>query len=522
MTIEDFLSMLLRNALLLLGLTILGGAAGYGLSYLKSPVYEATALGYVSASSEVDAEGNPVSQASGNMQFQYAKAQTYLPLFNTRAVGENIVQSLQLQSSPDAVAGSLQATLDPNAPIITVTAQAPSPERASAIANAAVEAAAAEARQLESGGNENARVSVQMVPYQTALTPDAPVSPDRPRYALIGAVLGLSLGLILSWLRSRHDSRVRTVEDVERTVGLSTLGVLPDLKELTRDKDGPLPEPKSFAAREALRKMRTNLQFIDVDNPPRAIVVTSSFPGEGKSTVSGNLARVMARAGHRTLLIDADMRRPVVAKEFGLDGTVGLSQLLAGSVTPAEVIQQVENGRLHVLVSGQVPPNPSELLGSRRMQELIAELRQNFFVIIDAPPVLAVTDGQLLARHADGAVLVAVPGRTRVESLRRAAVAMQNVQAKVFGVVLNRASTSRINRIAYGDAEYGYGYGVYGSYSYGSKGYADASRNAQIDEIEVADPVTPDAHRAEDGEQTSTSGGRRARRVLPTAGDSAE
>ncbi|NOJ99423.1 CpsD/CapB family tyrosine-protein kinase, partial [Corallococcus coralloides] len=159
--------------------------------------------------------------------------------------------------------------------------------------------------------------------------------------------------------------------------------------------------------REALRKLRTNLRFVDVDNPPRSIVITSSAPAEGKSVVSANLARVIAGTGQPTLLIDADLRRPQVAKEFGIDGGVGLSQLLAGAVSLDDVIHEVPGSLLSVLPAGQIPPNPSELLGSRRMQDMIRELGRHYFVVIDAPPVLAVTDAQLLTRHADGAVLVA-------------------------------------------------------------------------------------------------------------------
>src|SRR5690606_9967496 len=139
-------------------------------------------LGYVSASAQTDEQGNPISQASGNMDFQYAKAQSYLPLFGTRAVGERVVEELGLSQSPDAVAGSLQTTLDPNAPIITVTAFASTPEEASRIADAAVTATAAEALELETGGQGGSNVSVALVPYQTALVPGAPISPDRKLY----------------------------------------------------------------------------------------------------------------------------------------------------------------------------------------------------------------------------------------------------------------------------------------------------------------------------------------------------
>lgn len=499
MTIEDFLRLLLRNALLLVLLTVLGAAAGYGFSYTKAPVYQASALGFVRGATGAGAD--PLAD-----QNKYSKAQFFLPLFQTRAVGQTIVDELGLEASPDAVAGSLGTTLDPNAPIITVTANAGSPEEASAIANASIEAVAAEAEKLEPGTGS------QLVPYQTALTPGAPVSPDRIRYAAVGAAAGLLAAMALAVLRNRNDSRLRTVDQLADEVNVPVLGVLPDVKDFSRPKSGILPEPKTFQAREALRKFRTNLRFVDVDNPPRSIVVTSSAPAEGKSVVSGNLSRVIAGTGQPTLLIDADLRRPLVAKQFGLDGSVGLSQLLAGAVSVEDVVQPIPGTRLSVLPAGQIPPNPSELLGSRRMHELIKDLSRTHFVVIDAPPVLAVTDAQLLSRHADGAVLVAVTGRTRVEGLRRAIDSIHNVSGKVFGVVLNRASTSRLKRIAYGDAEYGYS-----AYGYGSKRYAYGSaaglETGPAAELEVPDDVisapVPETLAAD--EDPATERGHRAR-----------
>lgn len=487
-TIEEFLRFLLRNALLLVVAILVGAAAGYGYSHTKPEVFEASALGYVSASGETDPDGNAITQASSNMQFQYDKAQSYLPLFNTRAVGQNIVDSTGLPISPDAAAASLSASLDPNAPIITATATAGTSQQAQQLANAAVEAVAQEAERLETGGNDAAQAQVVLVPYQTANAPSAPIAPDRRKFLAIGAVAGLAIALSIAWLRARNDSRIRTVNDLERATGIPVLGVLPAGKDLGRNKGtGVLVQPREFRTREALRKLRTNLRFVDVDNPPRSVVVTSSVPAEGKSTVAANLARVIAASGQRTLLIDADMRRPVLAAAMEVDDAVGLSQLLVGSVTAQEALQRVEDTRLWVLPAGQIPPNPSELLGSRRMHDLVAELSERFFVIIDAPPVLAVTDAQLLSRHTDGAILVSVPGRTRAEGIRKAVDSVQGVGSTVYGLVMNRVSTGRLKRIAYGDAEYGYS--SYGNYTYGaSKGYAYA-----VVEPDTDAEVLPDA-----------------------------
>lgn len=481
MTIEEFLRLLLRNALLLIILTVVGAAAGYGFSYTKAPVYQATALGYVATTVRTDENGNvlpaSVGAPSGGEDSKYGTAQTFLPLFGTRSVGQSIKDELGLDQGPDAIASGLVATIDPNAPIITVNARSSDPVAAMEIANASIGAVNAEGAFLQTGDRENQNAPMKLIPYQSAEGQGVPVAPDRLKYAGIGAGAGLLVALALSWLRNRNDSRVRTVDDIKAKTTVSALGVLPESKDLARGKDGKLPEPKDFHSKEALRKLRTNLRFANVDNPPRSIVVSSSAPGEGKSTVSANLARVIAKSGQPVVLIDADLRRPVVAKEFGIDGSVGLSQLIAGAVEIDDVLHQTQHSNLSILPAGQIPPNPSELLGSQRMRDLVQKLAEKYFVVIDAPPILAVTDAVLLSRHADGAILVAVPGRTRVEGLSRAIDSITGVQGHVLGVVMNRASTSRINRLAYGDAEYGYSSYGYQSYHYQYHAENERKRN---------------------------------------------
>lgn len=494
-TIEDFLRLLLRNALLLSIVTVLGAGIGHGYSYTKTPVYQATALGYVATSVKTDADGNVqpagVNAPSGGEDAKYGTAQTFLPLFNTRAVGQSIVDKLQLEESPDTVAGGLTASIDPNAPIITVEARATTPQAAMEIANASIEAVNAEGKFLQTGNRESAEAPMTLIQYQTAEGQGIPVAPDRIKFGVIGAGAGLLLGLAIAWLRNRNDSRVRTVDDIRSKTPVTALGVLPDGKDFARKKDGLLPEPTLFHSKEALRKLRTNLRFANVDNPPRSIVVSSSAPGEGKSTVAGNLARVIAKSGQPVVLIDADLRRPVVVKEFGVDGSLGLSQLIAGTVGIDDVLNKSKTRNLFVMPAGQIPPNPSELLGSQRMRDIIHTLAKDYFVIVDAPPILAVTDAVLVSRHTDGAILVAVPGRTRVEGLSRSIESIRTVQGTVLGVVMNRASTSRINRLAYGDAEYGYssyGYSAYRT-TYEPETGKKLSRKERKNALEVLEPT---------------------------------
>lgn len=491
MTIEEFFRLLLRNAGLIIVMTVLGLAGGYAYSYTMPTVYEAKALGYVTARVETDENGEQIPMggnvpAAGGDAEKYGTAQTFLPLFNTPAVAKTIIEDLGLEgANPNAIASSLSADINPNVPIITVTARASSPQRAQEIANASISAVNAEGAFLLTGNRDSKDAPMTLISYETAAVPTAPVAPNRLKFGAAGGAAGLLMALGLSWLRNRNDSRVRTVDDIRTKTPVTAIGVLPDSRDLTRTKDGVLPEPKEFHSKEALRKLRTNLRFANVDNPPRSIVISSSAPGEGKSTVSGNLARVIARSGQRVVLIDADLRRPVMAKAFGVDGSVGLSQLIAGAADLEDVVQPTSSKRLFVIPAGQIPPNPSELLGSQRMKDIVEQLAEDFFVIIDAPPILAVTDAVLLSRHADGALIVAVPGRTRVEGLTRAIENVRTVGGNVLGVVMNRASGNLITRLAYGDAEYGYSAYGYSSTTYtyteDSKGKTRRKRNRNND-----------------------------------------
>ena len=212
-------------------------------------------------------------------------------------------------------------------------------------------------------------------------------------------------------------------------------------------------------AAEAFRQLRTNLRFVDVDNEPRRIVVTSALAGEGKSTVSSNIARLVAQAGTPVLLIDADLRRPMIATTFDIDGAVGLTQALAGDVEVRDVIVESGMANLSLLPAGRIPPNPSELLGSLRMKQFIDDLAADYLVILDAPPLLPVTDAGLLSAFCDGALLVQAAGKTQIEQSQQCRRILDQVGSRLLGVVLNKAPVKGAAAIAYGG-----GYGTYGDY----------------------------------------------------------
>lgn len=207
--------------------------------------------------------------------------------------------------------------------------------------------------------------------------------------------------------------------------------------------------PKSPIS-EQYRTIRTNLQFASVDEELRSILITSSGPAEGKSSTTANLAVVYAQQGKRVLLIDADLRKPTMHYTFRLDNLRGLSNVLVGENTLEEVVNQTDVETLDVMTCGPIPPNPSELLASRKMETLLKEAKLSYdMVIFDTPPVLAVTDAQILANIVDGTVLVVRSGKTEIEASQKSKEALAPAKAKLLGVVLNGREKTASNYYYY-------------------------------------------------------------------------
>jgi capsular exopolysaccharide synthesis family protein len=322
-----------------------------------------------------------------------------------------------------------------------------------------------------------------------ALVPTVPVSPRPLRNLMIATILGLLLGVAAALGRELLDTAVRTTDDVKTATRMPILGVIPRDKQ-AMDGDGKrrprirrvrpdhfVPatrvsmqvNPHSVVA-EAFRMLRTNISYSRIGGAPQLMLVTSAMPGDGKSTSSSNLAMALAQQGTRTLLVDADLRRGTQHNLLGLAQDPGLTEVLLGRAPLAEAVKEVPTGiegkTLFVLPSGIFPPNPAELLGSGRAEELFAELRGDYAaIIVDAPPLNLVTDASLLARMADATLLVTRPGVTDRRALHHAAGQLLQVRAAVSGVVVNDVDfESRTGGYGYG---YGYGYGSGHAY-YGS------------------------------------------------------
>ncbi|PZG18491.1 protein tyrosine kinase [Micromonospora craterilacus] len=276
-----------------------------------------------------------------------------------------------------------------------------------------------------------------------------PVSPQPIRNTAIGALLGLLAGVGLAILRGMADVRLRDAAGLQRVTGSPLLGEIP-IDSTARSAPLIVGDAATSARAEAVRKLRTNLRFVDVHEPARVIAVTSALQGEGKTTLSCNLAIALAEAGWRVLLVDADLRRPKVGDYLGIDSGVGLTDVLVGDVHVGDVVQRWGDKSLLVLPSGSSPPNPSELLGSKAMSDLLVALRESAdIVIIDTAPLLAVTDGVVVAVQADGALLVTQQGRTSRAQVAAAARALHSVSVRLLGCVLNMARVPKAEAYQY-------------------------------------------------------------------------
>lgn len=453
MNIVDVLRVLRSNRWVILACVAIGTLLGVVYSLLQPVLYTATSTGLVVVQGEATLSGTETAQT---------RAKSYLPLINSRTVREKVSQA----TGADPAAAQLKGQVVPDSNLIEVTGTAQSAEEAARIANAALVATAEVANDLDPES------SVKVTAMEDALPPSAPSSPDYMRNALYGLALGLVAGIAAAFLRRVLNVNVRTTKDAQEATGIGLLGAIPQEKSLDTGKDGAHNELAPRAA-EAIRQLRTNLRFVGVDEPPRSIAFTSSNPGEGKSTVLSNLALAIAASGRNVVLIDADLRRPRQAKLFGVSNRVGLSEVLVSEAELDDTIREVGDHGLLFLASGRTPPNPSELLGSDRMRELIAELSKTHLVLIDAPPVLPVTDSTLLANAVDGTVLVVWHGKTRKDHLEVAAEMLSAVNARMLGVVVNGVPASGI-----GSDYYGGGYGVSGN-AYDK--YYDAPQKAAKD-----------------------------------------
>ncbi|MCU1693581.1 MAG: putative tyrosine-protein kinase [Frankiales bacterium] len=454
MDLRDYSRIFRKRFRAIVAFMLLGMLLGVCYVFLTPKVYSAQAELFVSLSES--GGGDSIAGLNTANQFATQRVQSYAKIINSPAVTRDVVASTNAPISYLQLAKRVTAAPPPGTVLIDVSVVDRDPARAQQYANAVALRFTKVVAELERVGvNDAAPVKVSVV--RQAELPGAPIAP-RPKVAVaLGLLLGLAVGVAFSVLREVLDTTLKTPNDVTQFLGLPTLGAI------AFDPDAPkrplvvLDNPQSIRA-ESFRQLRTNLQFVNVDEGPKSLVVTSSVPGEGKTTTTCNLAIALAQTGLQVILVEGDLRRPRVADYMGLESAVGLTDVLIGRADLEDVLQPWgESGTLKVLASGPIPPNPSELLGSKHMAEVMRSLEgQADLVVVDAPPLLPVTDAAVLATETSGVVLLVRCQRTRREQAARALEALEAVGATVYGAVLNMVPTRGPDAYTYG---YGYGYG---------------------------------------------------------------
>ena len=433
MTIRNMVKLLRTRWVLICATIAVGVLAAVTLNLVTTPLYEASTRLFVSTTTAGSGSLDELYQGG---QFSQDRVKSYTELITGRTLAQRTIDKLQLPMTADDLENNVKASSKLDSVLIDVTVTDESPARASDIANALSDEFVGMVRELETPPTPDAVPSARVVVEQHAVVPDQPATPNKTRNIGVGLALGLVLGIGLAVVRDLFDNTVKDEQTLEQVTGVGLVGSIP-LDKDRRKQPAISFETDDSAIAEAFRKVRTNLQFLAVDNPPRVIVVTSSVPNEGKSTTAVNIALALAEAEHSVVLVDGDLRRPRLDTYLRLIGSVGFSTVLAGNASVSEVLQQTKYPGLMVMTSGTLPPNPSELLGSMAAKKVLAELRGQFdYVIIDSSPLLAVTDAAVLSASADGVLILTRYGQTKREQVAHAVENLANVGAPLLGAVL--------------------------------------------------------------------------------------
>lgn len=451
MELSEYAGVLRRRWRWILLPIALGLAAAVALIAVSTPKYASSARLFVSTSTQ----SSDLIQANQGNSLAIERVQSYVDLVDTYSLGEQVARHVDAGYSVTHLMQNVSARVVPNTVNLSITATDKSPEMAQKIAQAYAEALSQEVTRIEAPGDGKPS-PIRMSVVDNAQVPTSPITPRKALDLTLGLFAGLMVGLCLALLRDRVDTSISSSD------ALAEVSDVPLLATLHSDPAAARKPPAqalkgSTPWAEAFRVLRTNLQFINVDRRNSVFVISSSVPAEGKTTVAVNLAVTLSLSGQRVVLVECDLRRPLVAERLGLDDSVGTTAVLVGQVSLQEALQDVPGTGLTVLTSGRRPPNPSELLQSRAMDDLIQQLRQQFdVVLLDSPPLIPVTDAALLAARSDGLIMTVRHGKTHREQLRLALQRIDAVEADCVGMVMNMAPTSGR----------GYGYAGYGGYGY--------------------------------------------------------
>lgn len=433
MQLRDYLNVAVKHRWFIIIVTCITVGLAYMATMAVAPLYRSTASVFVSLP-----YGNTPQELSQGSTFAQSQMLSYAQLATMPVVLQPVIKDLDLETTPKALAGSISTRASTDSTIMEIQASDESPAQAAEIANAVAEELGVAARKLSpKNASDDPTVDISVV--GEAVPPSAPYSPKKARNLLAALLAGVFLAYAIALLKDKLDTRLRSTEDVTGLTSAPVLAEFGDHKSLSGNRLVMRNAPLSPVSEE-FRRLRSNLRFLGIDRRPMAVVVTSSLPGEGKSTVLLNLGLACAQAGDRVLVVDADLRKPSIAEYLGLEGSVGLTTVLTGEATFEDVVY-THRGEVSfdVVVSGVVPPNPLELLGSNQMAQFIEKVRPHYDVILlDTAPLMPVIDAAVLAHAVTGAIFVTSAYKVRKEQVEKSLQSLDQAGARVLGVVVNR------------------------------------------------------------------------------------
>lgn len=406
-------------------------ALAAGVTFMRTPTFEASSMVFLSVES-----GGNAGELSQGATYAERQVQAFVVVATTEQVLQPVIDELALDTTPARLAPRISVSSLDNAPIIVVSARAQSGEAAAELSDAVSRSLVTAVDELSPPGPEGSRL-VNASIINRAVAPETPASPRPLPNLALGVILGVLVGAGQAIFRGAVDTRIRTVEDLQQQTDVPVLAAIGRVTEDASRPDGA-GENRQPANAEAYRRLRTNVGFVSINGRQRSIVVTSSSAAEGKTETVINLARVLADAGESVLLVDADLRRPQVATRMGLDSQLGLSDVLTERGSFEDLAISVTPGPLTVLPAGTIPPNPSELLGSSSLRDLMAKVEKQYdYVLFDSPPLLPVTDAAVLSAQAGGAIVVVRSGKARRGQLKPALELLKTGDVTILGLVLN-------------------------------------------------------------------------------------
>lgn len=435
MEASEYVGALRRRWLVIAICMVCCAVVGFAVARSAQPLYRATSSVFVSPH-----QGDTANDLLEGSTYAQNLMQSYAQLVKLPTVLDPVIDELNLDMSAKNLADSITVETPLNTVLIEIRVSNPSPSKAANIANEVTDALAEEVRSL-SPRLANGSPAIVMKQVGVAETPQAPYAPNTKFITLTAGLIGLIIGVVYALGRQMFGTRIRTEADLQRVTDLPVLGKVP--VQRGQDKSSaPMRVRTHGSAAEAYRRIAANLKYINPDSQIRTVMVSSSLSGEGKTSVSINLALALSENFGRVLLVDADLRQPMLAEYCQVEGSVGLTNLLTETTAVDDVVQAW--GSIDILTSGMVPPNPQQLVGSDAMTELLSSMtRQYDVVVLDTAPITPVADSLALSRNVDGVVLVGSSNSTRLAQLAAAIESIQAVNGTILGLVLNRVKRER-------------------------------------------------------------------------------